>query len=111
MMDNQKMYDRSVLMIKDLGDKDKPRAFMNFIKGITSNGLYYKAMGYIPEYTSSANELDLYTEIIKAEIVRQDKVLPYKDRRLKDDDNEFYDFNGRGDYEDGFAFKNDLIDE
>ncbi|MBC7861731.1 MAG: hypothetical protein IAF38_02080, partial [Bacteroidia bacterium] len=63
----QSMFDISLKLIKDAPDKKKPRALQNFIRGVAMNGYYYKAFNYVPDYVSSSNELELYTEILKVE--------------------------------------------
>lgn len=59
-------------MVKEVKDESKPRALNLLIKGISSNGNYYKALGYVPAYLSSNSELALKTEILKAEISKRE---------------------------------------
>ncbi len=74
MIGSQALYNLTMKMIKDVNDKQKPRALVLFVKGVAFNGYYYKALGYIPDYVSSSNELELYTEIMKAEVKKRLKV-------------------------------------
>ncbi len=67
----QPLYNVSMDVFKDIDDKLKPRALNNFIRGIAACGSYYRAYSYIPEYVSRVNELDLYSEIMHAEIVHR----------------------------------------
>lgn len=64
MVGSQQMYDLAFSMLKETPELLKPRAFINFIKGIIHNGNYYIATQYIPEYISSSKELQLYNEIL-----------------------------------------------
>ena len=57
-------------IFKDIDDKLKPRGLNNFIRGIAQAGFYYKANSFIPSSVSSVNELDLYNEILHAEVLK-----------------------------------------
>jgi hypothetical protein len=74
MVGSQEMFDISQRLLKDLPDKNKPRGLTQFIRGVCQNGFYYKAWQNIPEYVSSSNELELYTEILRAEILKREKL-------------------------------------
>jgi hypothetical protein len=63
------LYEISMNLYKDIDDKLKPRALSNFLRGISKAGLYYKAYTFIPKYASRSNELDLYNEILHAEVL------------------------------------------
>ncbi len=65
----QPLYNVAMNTYKEIDDKLKPRALNNFIRGIATSGSYYKAYSYIPKYVSRVNELELYSEILHAEIV------------------------------------------
>jgi hypothetical protein len=66
------MLKMATSLIKEVKDENKPRATSHFVKGFASNGNYYKALGYIPDYFSSSNELALKTEILKAEVFKRE---------------------------------------
>ncbi len=70
MVGSQSGYDITMELFKDVDDLLKPRAIDNFIRGIAFDSLYYKAYTYIPEYLSRFNQLELYNEIIHAEVLR-----------------------------------------
>ena len=69
MVGSQEGYDISMDLFKEVDDLEKPRAIDNFINGIASDTLYYKAYTYIPEYLSRDNQLELYNEIIHAQVI------------------------------------------
>ena len=71
MTGSQSGYDIAMDLFKDVDDLLKPRAIDNFIRGIASDSLYYKAYTYVPEYLSRDNQLELYNEIIHAEVLRK----------------------------------------
>ena len=105
MVGSQALYNLTMKMIKDVNDKQKPRALILFVKGVAFNGYYYKALGYIPDYVSSSNELELYTEIMKAEVKKRLKVKQKLEPKYIDpfkyyDDNNDNSYWG-GDYENG----------
>ena len=69
MVGSQAGYEITMNLFKDVEDLLKPRAINNFIRGIAHEMLYYKAYTYFPEYLSRVNELELYNEIIHAEVL------------------------------------------
>ena len=71
MIGGQPLYYSSMNIYKAIDDKIKSRALNNFIGGIASAGFYYKAYSYIPKYISRGNELELYNEILHAELLKQ----------------------------------------
>ena len=70
MIGSQSLYDIAMDTYKDFDDKVKPRALSNFIRGVSSSGLYHRAFTYIPKYASRENELELYNEILHSEVQR-----------------------------------------
>jgi len=70
MMGSNDVYHIAMETYKDVNDDDKPQALVNFIRGIASTGLYYKARTFIPLYASRESELLLYSEILHAEAVK-----------------------------------------
>ena len=71
MVGSQAGYDIAMNLFKEVDDLEKPRAINNFIRGIATDTLYYKAFTYIPEYLSGFNQLELYNEIVHAEVIRR----------------------------------------
>ena len=69
MVGSQEGYDITMDLFKEVDDLEKPRAIDNFINGIASDTLYYNAYTYIPEYLSRDNQLELYNEIIHAQVI------------------------------------------
>ena len=100
MIGSQGMFDISKKLIKDVKDQIKPRALVLFIRGVAYNGYYHKALHYIPDYVSSSNELELYTEIIKAEVQRQLKEKKRNNPKYYND-YEKYDSPNRNNYGSG----------
>jgi hypothetical protein len=68
MIGGQPMLRLNTNLIKDVEDKRKPRGLALFVRGIAHNGYYFNALQNIPEYVSSSNELELYSEILLAEV-------------------------------------------
>ena len=69
MVGSQSGYEITMNLFKDVEDLLKPRAINNFIRGIAHEKLFYKAYTYFPEYLSRMNELELYNEIIHAQVI------------------------------------------
>jgi len=92
MIGSQPLYDLSLKLIKDVNESYKSRAMINFIRGVAYNGFYYKAFKYIPDYISSNKELELYNEILHAEVISQ-----MKEQSPKKTGWEKYDRNTYGD--------------
>jgi hypothetical protein len=82
MIGGQEMYNLTTKLIKDSKDTKKPRALVLFVRGVAYNGNYFKAKGYIPDYISSSNELELYTEIMKAEVKRNLKNIAFSKNKV-----------------------------
>jgi hypothetical protein len=62
------IYNIAKVYLKECRDENKPRAFLLFINGICSNGNYFKAKSFIPEFVSPTTELKLNSEILKSEV-------------------------------------------
>jgi hypothetical protein len=83
MVGSQPIYNVGMNLFKDIDDKLKPRAINNFIHGIANDGFYYEAYTKIPEYVSRVNEMELYNEILHAEVLRKIKEMPKEDAMQK----------------------------
>lgn len=102
MVGSQDAFDLSMKLIKDMPELFKPKAMSNFIKGVaynSTNGYYYKAVGYIPPTVSTNKELQLYNEILQTEIAKRSKKV--KSTEWFDYDESKGDENG--DYESRFG--------
>ncbi|MGZ3865863.1 MAG: nSTAND1 domain-containing NTPase [Bacteroidia bacterium] len=104
MIGSQFMYNTAIKLIKNVPDNKKPRALVQFIKGVSYNGFYYKALNYIPDYVSSSNELELYSEIIKTEAKRITKLKSNYDAFSGYDWNNESNYWTTGDLETGRGF-------
>ena len=70
------IYKIAKVYLRECKDENKPSAFLLLIKGICSNGNYFNAKSYIPEFVSPSTELKLNTEILKSEV--QSRIKNYK---------------------------------
>jgi hypothetical protein len=73
MIGAQQTDELAMSIFKDIDDKLKPRGLGNFIRGVSEAGLYFKALSLIPSTVSRVNELELYNEILHAEVLKREK--------------------------------------
>jgi hypothetical protein len=81
--------DLALKNLKDLKDERKARAFQLLVRGICKNKNYYLANKILPSYLSPTTELEVFSEIMKSEI------LLNKSKHLDNDNYPFRIFDER----------------